>query len=220
MKANWPAAGISPPSFPDVYYEKVGDATMYTAETNYARFGHWLTVNNNDEATVNTYADGGVDTTNTSSLNVNTVNTGAAATELTDTEATYNGTAVGMSLHKDVNAVGDAVKDTLSSGAFTASVTLEATFGDAPMLRGTIDGFASVNDGDNVDPGWIVELTETDFAGATVAATDGVANASGDDGTWSATGYGTSGQRPTGIFGGFSAHFTDGHASGAYATRK
>ena len=28
------------------------------------------------------------------------------------------------------------------------------------------------------------------------------------------------GGRPTGIFGGFNAHFTDGHAAGAYATRK
>ena len=26
-------------------------------------------------------------------------------------------------------------------------------------------------------------------------------------------------QRPTGIFGAFNAHFSDGHAAGAYATR-
>ena len=48
----------------------------------------------------------------------------------------------------------------------------------------------------------------------------GMTTASGDDGLWSATGYGAMGARPTGIFGGFNAHFTDGHAAGAYATRK
>ena len=208
------------PTSPMVYYEKVGDATVYTAETNYARFGHWLVVDGNGAATVNTYADGGVTDTVTTGLNVTTVNTAADATMLTDTEATYTGTAAGMSLHKEVDALGDPVKGSLSSGAFTAIVTLTAKFGVDPKLGGTIDGFASVNGGNNVDPGWTVELTETDFDGATVAATNGVANASGQDGEWSATGYGTTGQRPAGIYGGFSAHFTDGHASGAYATRK
>ena len=32
--------------------------------------------------------------------------------------------------------------------------------------------------------------------------------------------YGAADVRPAGIFGGFEAHFTDGHASGVYATRK
>ena len=206
------------PTSPEVYYEKVGDATTYTAETNYARFGHWLVVGVDGEATVNTYADGGVAGTNMSGLALN-VNTDDDATTLTDTEATYSGTAVGMSLHKEVDALSDAVEGSLSSGAFSANVTLKATFADAPMLGGTIDGFTSVNGGNNVDPGWTVELTETTLS-ETAGVTDGVANASGQDGEWTAQGYGTDGARPTGFFGGFSAHFTDGHASGAYATRK
>ena len=48
----------------------------------------------------------------------------------------------------------------------------------------------------------------------------GTTTASGQDGQWSAQGYGEQMERPVGIFGGFNAHFTDGHAAGAYATRK
>ena len=43
--------------------------------------------------------------------------------------------------------------------------------------------------------------------------------ATGRDGEWTAQAYGAESERPTGIFGGFNAHFSDGHAAGAYATR-
>ena len=69
-----------------------------------------------------------------------------------------------------------------------------------------------------MDSSWTVTLTETASAGGTVAA--GVADASGQDGTWEATSYGEAGMRPAGIYGGFNAHFTDGHVAGAYGTRK
>ena len=63
---------------------------------------------------------------------------------------------------------------------------------------------------------------DTAFGGATTVAANpaGTTTASAQNGEWSATGYGKSGERPTGIFGDFNAHFTDGHAAGAYATRK
>ena len=48
----------------------------------------------------------------------------------------------------------------------------------------------------------------------------GTTTASGQNGVWTAQGYGPNGGRPEGFFGGFNAHFSDGHAAGAYATRK
>ena len=183
-----------------------GDGT-YAVESVYARFGYWLTDTGGD-ITVNTFA-----------ANAGTAGTGEVgdSADLVG-EATYEGRAVGMSLHKDVDAHGDAVEGSLNSGAFEAQVTLKATFGASPMLGGTIDQFTSVNGGNNVDSGWSVMLKETAFTDAAVSA--GVANASGQDGAWSATGYGDGDARPTGIYGTFNAHFTDGHAAGAYATRK
>ena len=44
------------PASPMAYYEKVGDADVYTLETDYAQFGHWLTVDDGTGATVNRYA--------------------------------------------------------------------------------------------------------------------------------------------------------------------
>ena len=77
------------------------------------------------------------------------------ATTLLDKSATYEGTAAGMSLHKEVDGDGDVVPGTLQSGAFTADVTLTAKFGvDAPMLGGYINGFK----GYAVDPDWRVTL--------------------------------------------------------------
>ena len=167
----------------------------------------------NGDVTVNTYAGGGVVAggdvvgTNTGGLEVTTVNTGADATTLTDRSATYTGTAAGMSLHKEVDGDGVAVPGTLQSGAFTADVTLTAKFGTAPTLGGYINGF----EGYAVDPGWKVTLVQGAFTGATLE--DGTTTTpNGQDGEWSAIGYGTSGARPTGIFGGFNAHFSDGHA--------
>ncbi len=206
------------PTSPMEYYVKAAGASAYSAEVNYARFGHWLTVAGDGNATIHTFAINGNTATNNTGLDVVTVNTAADATTLTDTSATYRGMAVGMSLHKEIDAQGNAVKGSLSSGAFTANVTLTAKFGTSPMLGGMINGFSSVNGGSNVDSAWSVKLPDTAFTGA--ALTGGVADASGQDGIWNATGYGTSGERPMGIFGDFNAHFTDGHAAGAYATRK
>ena len=53
------------PDSPKVFYEKAGDDADYSAETNYAQFGYWLTVSETDAVVVNTYATGGVADTNT-----------------------------------------------------------------------------------------------------------------------------------------------------------
>ena len=89
------------------------------------------------------------------------------------------------------------------------------------MLSGKIEGFTG---GDHVNTGWVVTLSSDDFSSGTIAS--GTAKGSGPggagaDGAWSANAYGGSATaRPTGIYGGFNAHFVDGHAAGVYATRK
>ena len=181
------------------------DGTMYTEEV-YAQWGHWLT-DDGSGAEVNTY-----------SLTHETGRTPVLGItdDLTDTEATYSGPAVGMSVHKTFDANGK--QTSIASGAFEATATLTAEFGATPMLGGTIDGFS----GPGTDPDWTVTLVKTEFANATVAADDGDANTPDNvgSGVWTATGYGADGARPTGIHGGFNAHWNDGHAAGAYATRK
>ena len=186
--------------------------TAYAPETLYARFGHWLADTNvDDNAEVNTYAMTGG---NTSGIDVTTVNTGAEATTLTDTSASYRGPAAGMSVHQTTDS--DGMITDMDSAAFTATVNLKATFGASPTLGGTVTDFQ----GNATDPSWSVELQVTGFDSGASTVTDGRTVASGRDGLWTATAYGESGARPTGIFGGFNAHFTDGHAAGAYATRK
>ena len=99
---------------------------------------------------------------------------------------------------------------------FTANVNLTAKFGGAPTVSGTIDNFQTESAGANVDSRWEVELAS--FTLGTGITDGGVADGGGDDGTWTARAYGAANARPEGIFGGFQAHFSDGHATGAYAT--
>ncbi len=187
--------------------------TTYAVELMYARFGHWLTADG-ENTRVNTYALKGKDGTNTDMLDVETVNTGEDATELTDSSATYSGTAAGMSIEKTTDADGNITD--IQSGAFTATVGLKATFGSSPTIGGTVTNF----DGPAADPNWSVELQVTEFTGAAIATgTPGRTIATGRDGEWTAQGYGVAEERPTGVFGGFNAHFSDGHAAGAYTTR-
>ena len=185
----------------------------YAPESLYVKFGHWLTPSD-DDTVVNRYASNDAGTSERDfSLAVN-------ATTLTDTSAEYSGRAVGMSLHKEVNSDGAAVDGTLQSGAFTAVVNLNATFGGSPTLGGTITGFESDNSG-AFDSDWNVELQVTGLESDGTLDGEGRTIATGADGVWSAQAYGTDdAARPAGIFGGFNAHFSDGHAAGAYATRK
>ncbi len=195
----------------------VDESRTYRRDTMYATWGHWLTVAGTGEATVHTFARAG--TANGAPDHPGIWDAADPAdANLSGATATYSGTAMGRSVQRttDVNGV---VTD-VQSGNFTADVTLTAQFAAAPMLGGTIDNFraaAGSNPG-AVDSSWTVTLTETDSGGGTVTA--GVADASGQDGTWSATSYGEAGMRPAGIYGGFNAHFTDGHVAGAWATRR
>ena len=194
------------PGMPMQDYVKDAAGTGYTAETMFATYGHWLTVDASNPPlwTVNTFATSAI----TDKGDWTTVN--LTGTTLTDTEATYVGEAVGMSVLKTTNAAGDGLD--IASGRFTADVELMAEFGTTAMLSGTIDNFEGSAVGD-----WSVTLVRRAIG---TGFTDGVASSSGVNGVWVADSYGpASDARPTGIFGGFNAHFLDGHAAGAYSTR-
>ncbi len=206
-----------------VYYTAVpnddpGAATTYMVEGAYVSYGYWLsdadTATDGIQLRLNRYAarnDGATDRGD-----LTTVNT-APATTLTDTSATYEGPAIGLSVHK--TTVNGKVTE-IYSGGFEAKATLTATWGGSPMLSGSITDFTG---GKHVNEDWIVTLPQRAFDDN---FTDGVAKGSGPsgagpDGAWEASAYGpASGARPTGIYGGFNAHFVDGHAAGVYATRK
>ena len=189
------------------------DVTSWIPETLYARFGHWLGVVANDDAgaMVNTFAVGGANAPNTTNLAGLELGVSDDDEALMDTSASYRGPAAGMSVEKTTDMDGEITE--INSAAFTATVNLKATFGPTPTLGGTVMDFR----GPATDANWSVELlAQGEFDGSFV---NGVTVASGQNGVWTATAYGTSGARPTGIFGGFNAHFTDGHAAGAYAAR-
>ena len=73
-----------------------------------------------------------------------------------DVTASYTGKAAGIS-----------VRDK-TSGHFTADVDLTATFGESPMLGGTISGF----DGKAANPEWNVMLDDTALGGTAAIAAD------------------------------------------------
>ena len=212
------------PTSPMVYYEKVGEATDYTAEL-YVNYGHWLVVDdgsgtaaNEGQVTVLTYAALS-DTTFTGDGAWEGANPAATEASLRASSAIYNGMAVGRSVHKTLDSQG-AVTD-IQSGRFMADVELTATFaGAASTLGGMIDNFRAP-EGSNpyaVDSSWEVTLNAITTADGSVTA--GVTEATGQDGDWTSDAYGAATARPVGIFGTFNAHFTDGHAAGAYATRR
>ena len=190
---------------------EVDESQSYVADTDFVSWGHWLTRDaTSGDVTIHTYAVLAADG-NTADLDL-AVTTGSAAELET---ASYLGAAAGMSLHKTFDSQGNVGE--IYSGAFTADVSLTARFGSAPMLKGRVSGFQG---GHHVDPLWSVTLQEAALDGSSSALAAGsVAKGSGQAGDWTAQGYGESGERPTGFFGNFEAHFTDGHASGVYATR-
>ena len=192
------------------WYVKLMAEAEYTVENMYAQFGHWLSDTGDADSpgvNFNSYA---MTTGNMGEVDVTTVRTGENDL-LTDTSASYRGPAAGMSVEKTTDS--DANVTEINSAAFTATVNLKATFGMSPTLGGTVTDFR----GDATDANWSVELQVTALTDA--AVTGGRTVATGRDGVWTATAYGAPGERPTGIFGGFNAHFTDGHAAGAYTTR-
>ena len=208
------------PNEPDISYVDDPDNTgQFMVETMFARYGYWL-ADGIGGTIIHTYAVSGA---NQMDLDVTTVHRGPDATTLTDTSAVYRGDAVGLSLHKEVNSDGMVLPGTLVSGQFTAKVELTAAFNQTdPTLGGRVYNFqgAGGTGYDNVDSDWEVNLLSGVFAGATLDDGTASANSSPNAGVWSAAGYGPSRGRPEGIFGTFNAHFSDGHAAGAYTTRK
>ena len=198
---------FSPTDDTQRYMHKVG--TGYVPFDDYASYGYWLMVDGNGAVEdFRTFATSGADATETAAIS--TAEIGGD-----DGTATYSGAAAGMSVVTVPNPDGDG-RVAGKSGAFTADVTLNATFGETPTIDGMITNFK----GDAVGSGWLVTLrsqTLTNTANTGATRTDGQAV----DGGWTALPYGGDADaRPSGIHGGFNANFRDGMAVGAYATLK
>ena len=189
----------------------------YMIATMYARYGAWLTYANADATSatgVSRYAAVGHSTTNVASLELGQEGTGDAAKDVT---ARFSGKAAGISVHNK------------TSGRFTADVNLTAKFAETPTLRGRVTNFQG-----NAVGNWTAILNETDLEAAANFANPGSTAGGGEEGTWTAQGYGPApvnhdgddgttplvDQRPEGFFGTFNANFGDGMAVGGYATRK
>ena len=140
------------PDLPGEPYVAADDGMGYLRETLYARFGHWLTVvAGSGETTVHAYAG-------TAAMGDPAL--GAPAGDLTESSASYAGKAAGMSVHMTFDDQG--ARTGISSGAFTADVSLTARFGASPTVSGTVSGF----EGNAVDAGWSVELGEAVLSGS------------------------------------------------------
>ena len=199
---------FSPTSDTQRYRHKVG--VGYEDFNDFASYGYWVTVDATSGAVdgFNTFATSGAAATVDAAISTEEIGGD-------DGTATYSGTAAGMSVVTVPNPDGDG-RVAGRSGAFTADVTLNATFGGTPTIDGMITDFV----GDAVGSGWTVTLRSQTLAvggGTGTARTDGQAA----DGGWTAQPYGGDATaRPSGIHGGFNANFRDGMAVGAYATRK
>ncbi len=147
-----------------------------------------------------------------------------AGTANDDVKATYEGTAGGYS-YRTVGKGDDAMNH---SGAFTANVTLTATFkesGNAPGLEGNISSFDG-GGGMHVNPSWKVRLanavqdsSQNNFFAGNVENGAAFGDEWAIDGRWSAVAYGPSDdpkKRADGFVGAFDAAFSDGEATGAY----
>ena len=199
------------------FWMKAAGATDYTEEL-YVKYGHWLVVDDGSTTAANS---GQVTVLPYAALSGTSPGVGSwvagdpTATDagLRASSATYSGMAAGRSVHKELDS--DGTVTDIQSGRFTAHVSLTATFaGTSSTLGGKVNNFQ----GSAVDPSWTVSLNAITTGDG--AVTTGVAEATGQDGDWTSTAYGETTARPVGIFGSFNAHFTDGHAAGAYATRK
>ena len=213
LEGNWYFA----PAAPDTHWVRNTDnatrvASPYVADAVYATYGHWLTESGGDW-NVNTFANHADGTTAGAGADaIGALGAASGVDGIDDGDkATYSGGAVGMSVLK--RGTGDSA--TTDSGRFTAAVTLNASFGTTPTVTGKVNGF----EGGAVNPGWVVNLGEATLQGTSEAS--GVTVTGGRDGAWTAQAYGPDAtKRPSGIFGSFSAHFSDGDAAGAYATTK
>ncbi len=213
FKGDW---YFTPADSNKFYEANDSDPVTYSAETDYAEYGYWLT--ENGTVMIHTYARVATEEEspigNLRNLDVTTND----ANDPADDSATYEGGAIGMSVH--------GTGDDRQSGEFEADVSLTVKFKAVPNISGTISNFRGNAVGD-----WTVTLKDSDLNATleNVVLVNGVAVSTGSDGEWTAQGYGPVqtqdagddvNHRPTGFFGTFDANFSDGEAVGAYATRK
>ena len=208
------------PGEPKEWYLRPSGTMTYVRETQYARYGYWVRRDAaNGNVTVNVYAIPGSGAQTTTNFDLDVQRDGSSST-LTDTSAKYSGQAIGLSLYKEFQTDGTVADGFPQTGEFMADVELTAGFGQTATLDGKITNFR----GNAVDSNWSVTLSRDDaaFDGSLEEANAAPASGGGSqNGIWTATAYGSSNTaRPEGIFGHFNTHFTNGHAAGAYATRK
>ena len=203
------------PTYPKETYVMPADANSYTAETDYATYGYWFQLSGGT-VTVTPVATRGTQADPTATAITANGDVATAANDDLELNASYTGMAKGISV---MSTFGSGGQTGIKSGSFTADVRLDATFGPEAKISGRVWNFQ----GDAVGA-WTVMLTQP--TGATFGnsgLTGGVAKGGGGtaDGAWAATPHAPDATtRPTGIFGTFNAHFSNGHAAGGYATRK
>ena len=209
-------------------------------DTDYLTFGYWV---QKDEDTDGSLTIGVTTFVNGTALEANYA---AALANLVGT-ADYEGKAVGKFVKKTLTT--DGMATISDGGVFTADADLTAhfsgntiSFNDRYTVRGTIDDFRNA-DGDMIDPNWSVTLMPATFATDTDPSVErtttgaefanGVTAAGGPAGDWGGSFYGDTPDDlpvannggdndayPSSVGGEFDAHFTNGHALGAFgATR-
>ena len=196
----------------------------YIAEI-YAEYGYWLRRGTAGDE------DGGDNTvsffhrtlpTTGTATDFNTLRAGNGSSKAA-MEAEYSGEAIGLSFRTVTGS--DNTQTSISSGQFTADVNLKAEFGvvqSGAGLSGTVRNFR----GDGVNTNWRVTLGRAAInpTGAVTGETVSVGNSTADVGSWNAQAFGraTGGDpgRPEGFRGGFDATFSDGRATGVFATKR
>ena len=191
------------------------DAMLLLADVDYLHFGWWVDAMANGKYAFQSFAGGMPAYVYTDTID-----------PITGT-ATYKGASAGLYVLKDVS--GGEVTGA-SSGNFTASATLTASFGDDNMDAGAISG--SVSDFMNADgddlAGWGVTLNAASLVGVNAttpfsSSTRATTGSGTGTGTWQGQFYGPADpttMQPAGVAGRYDAHFPGAHIAGAFgATR-
>ena len=201
-------------------------ATVAVPDSDYLHYGFWVKKKLKD-GEVAEYQD--VQTFAGSSLAVTTqAQMDAIDGPGTDTglTATYEGNAAGVYGHKVLTNAG--AEDEVSSGTFTADVSLTAYFGALTSVaedkhnsvEGTVSNFELSGGQAN---NWKVTLDTADITTSTATFLGtGMAKGGGDAANWNGTFHGAptgTGAPPVAV-GEFNAHFNNGHVAGAFGTRK
>jgi hypothetical protein len=206
------------------------------ADDTYVVFGYWLrqSFDDDDKETVgvNTFSDGdgAITLSDMDAIECEGIATGTCS-------ASYTGKAGGKYVVKTVTEKAEV--STLYTGQFVADVVLNANFGgetiagaDQDEISGSIKGFE--DEADNLDriSHWTVKLGTAETNSDTDGANVGMTNDGMMDGTWTHAFH----SRPAGntetqevseenmppgnVAGVFDAHWSDGHAIGAYGAAK